>query len=164
MDWHNLMSTMASQASDLELLKLRTALDHLLLQPKRIMAIRQHLHVGQAVEYLDVRINTMQPGRVIEFKPDQVLIQSTRDLKYRWLPYAAIQVDQTSTAALPITEPTCSRREDFAIGDTVSFEGRDLIRMFGKIVRINQKTASILCEDGREWRVSFALIQPVVNV
>lgn len=49
MDWHGLMSTLASQASDLELLQLRCALDHLMLQPNRIMAIRRHLHVGQEV-------------------------------------------------------------------------------------------------------------------
>ena len=46
----------------------------------------------------------------------------------------------------------------------MSFEGRDLIRKFGKISRINQKTASIVCEDGREWRVSFALLLRVMNV
>jgi len=46
----------------------------------------------------------------------------------------------------------------------VSFEGRDLIRKFGKIARINQKTASIVCEDRREWRVSFALLQRVINI
>lgn len=64
----------------------------------------------------------------------------------------------------PKTEPVRARREDFAVGDTVSFEGRDLIKMFGKIVRINQKTASLLCEDGLEWRVSFAMLQRVMNV
>ncbi len=46
----------------------------------------------------------------------------------------------------------------------MSFEGRDLIRKFGKISRINLKTASIVCEDGHEWRVSFALLQRVMKV
>ena len=30
--------------------------------------------------------------------------------------------------------------------------------------RINQKTASIACEDGLEWRVSFGLLQRVIPV
>lgn len=164
MDWHNLMSTIASEASDLELLKLRTALDHLMLQPNRIIAIRRHLHVGQAIEFLDVRDNTMRQGRVIEFKPDQLLIQAAQDLKFRWMPYACVKIDPVSMPVQPQTSPPRPRREDFALGDTVSFEGRDLIRSFGKIIRINQKTASLLCEDGREWRVSFALLQRVINV
>lgn len=164
MDWHDLMSTLASQASDLELLQLRTALDHLMLQPNRIMAIRRHLHVGQEVDYLDVRDNRMRKGRVIEFKPDQLLIHAAHDLKYRWMPYASVQIDATSMPAQQTTAPMRARREDFAVGDTVSFEGRDLIRKFGTVVRINQKTASLLCEDGLEWRVSYALLQRVVNV
>lgn len=46
MDWHNLMSTLTTQASDLELLQLQTAVEHLLMQPARMIPIRQQLHVG----------------------------------------------------------------------------------------------------------------------
>lgn len=65
MDWHNLMSTLATQATDLELLQLHTAVEHLLMQPSRMIEIRQQLHVGQAVQYLDVRNNRMHGAKVI---------------------------------------------------------------------------------------------------
>jgi hypothetical protein len=163
MDWHNLMSTLATQASDLELLQLQTAVAHLLMQPARIIAIRQQLHVGQAVQYWDVRDNRMRTAKVIEFKPDQLMIQASHDGKYRRVPYAAVALDSCAKTPPPPKE-VLPRREDFAVGDTVSFEGRDLIRKFGKIERINQKTASIVCEDRHEWRVSFALLQRVINI
>ncbi len=161
MDWHNVMSSL-QQSSDLELLRLRTAIDHLLAHPPRILAIRQRLHLGQEVEYLSLRENRMRRGRVIEFKPDQVLIQTEDQSKYWWLPYAAVQLD---AAPPPPPEPPPIRpdRRDFAIGDTVSFEGRDLIQRIGTIVRINQKTASLSC-DGQQWRVSFQLLRHVVNL
>lgn len=163
MDWHNLMSTLATQACDLELLQLQTAVEHLLSQPARMIAIRQQLHVGQTVQYLDVRDNRMHAAKVIEFKPDQLMVHASHDGKYKWIRYAAIGLDPT----VKVTQQhkvILPRREDFALGDTVSFEGRDLIRKFGKISRINRKTASIVCEDGHEWRVSFALLQRVMNV
>ena len=165
-DWRELMSTLASQASDLELLQLRTALDHLLLQPSRILAVRRYLHIGQPVGYFDVRTSVIHQGRVIEFKPDQLLVQSLHDHKYRWMAYAAIQID---TATMPAQPPPpakvqMARREDFAVNDTVSFDGRDLIPKFGTIERINQKTATVLCEDGVQWRVSYAHLRRVVNV
>ena len=69
MDWHNLMSTLATQATDLELLQLQTAVEHFLMQPARMIAIRQQLHVGQTIQYLDVRDNRMHAAKVIEFKP-----------------------------------------------------------------------------------------------
>jgi hypothetical protein len=163
MDWHNLMSTLATQATDLELLQLQTAVEHLLMQPARMIAIRQQLHVGQTVQYLDVRDNRMHGAKVIEFKPDQLMVHASHDGKYKWIRYAAVEMDPSVKAA-PQPKEVLPRREDFAVGDTVSFEGRDLIRSFGKISRINQKTASIVCEDGREWRVSFALLQRVMNV
>ena len=162
MDWHNLMSTLATQASDLELLQLQTALENLLMQPARIIAVRQQLHVGQTIQYLDVRGNRMHAAKVIEFKPDQLMVHASNDGKYKWIRYAAVALDPSAKSAPPKEVPP--RREDFAVGDTVSFEGRDLIRKFGKISRINQKTASILCEDGHVWRVSFALLQRVMSV
>ena len=163
MDWHNLMSTLATQASDLELLQLQTAVEHLLSQPARMIAIRQQLHVGQTVQYLDVRDNRMHAAKVIEFKPDQLMVHASHDGKYKWIRNAAIGLNPSVKVA-PQPKEVLPRREDFALGDTVSFEGRDLIRKFGKISRINQKTASIVCEDGHEWRVSFALLQRVMNV
>jgi hypothetical protein len=163
MDWHNLMSTLATQASDLELLQLQTAVEHLLMQPARMIAIRQQLHVGQTVQYLDVRDNRMHAAKVIEFKPVQLMVHASHDGKYKWIRYAAVGLDP-SVEVVQQPKEVLPRREDFAVGDTVSFEGRDLIRKFGKISRINQKTASIVCEDGHEWRGSFALLQRVMNV
>jgi hypothetical protein len=163
MDWHNLMATLATQATDLELLQLQIAVEHLLSQPARMIAIRQQLHVGQTVQYLDARDNRMHPAQVIEFKPDQLMVHTAHDGRYKWIRYAAIGLDP-SAKLTPQPKEVLPRREDFALGDTVSFEGRDLIRKFGKISRINQKTASIVCEDGHEWRVSFALLQRVMDV
>lgn len=60
------MSTLATQATDLELLQLQTAVEHLLSQPVRMIGIRQQLHVGQTVQYLDVRDNRMHAAKVIE--------------------------------------------------------------------------------------------------
>ena len=160
MDLHEVMTSL-QRASDLDLLRLRTAIDHLLQQPARILAIRQQLHVGQVVDYLNPSLNRMRQGRAIQFKPDGVLIQDDGLAKCLWLPYASIQVDPTSA---PKSAPTpLQNRHAFAIGDTVSFEGRDLIQRFGTIERINQKTATLSC-DGQSWRVAFALLHHVVDL
>jgi hypothetical protein len=157
---HDLMSSL-QKAADLDLLRLRTAIDHLLQQPARIIAIRQHLHLGQEVNYLNMRENQLQHGRILEFKPDQVLVQSDDSSKYGWIPYAAIRID---AASMPRAEPpTRLDRHAVAVGDTVSFEGRDLIAHFGTIERLNQKTATVSC-DGQPWRVSYALLRPVIDL
>ncbi len=160
MDLHEVMSSL-QQATDLDLLRLSTAIDHLLLSPSRILAVRQHLHLGQEVPFWNLHLNRMHHGRITKFKPEEVLMLTQTPAQYWWVPYAAIQLDPNQ--APPPPAPKRPERADFARSDTVSFEGRDLIQRIGTIVRLNQKTATVSC-DGTEWRVSFALLHHVIDL
>ena len=160
MDLHDLMSSL-QQASSLDLLRLSNAIDHLLHSPSRILAVRQRLHLGQEVHFWNLRDNRMQHGRITQFKSDQLLILAENPPQYWWVPYAAIQLDPNQ--APPPPAPKAPGREEFARGDTVSFEGRDLIQRVGTIVRLNQKTANVSCDD-LQWRVSFALLRHVIDL
>lgn len=82
-DLRELMHSL-QQASDLDLLRLQTAIDHLLQNPTRILAVRQRLHVGQDVHYWNLRDNRMQQGRVVKFKADQLLILAENPPQYWW--------------------------------------------------------------------------------
>jgi len=160
MDLHELMSAL-QRATDLDLLRLRAGIDHLLQHPARILAVRQRLHVGQEVDYWQLRENRMRRGRVVRFKPDQLLVQAEDPPQYWWVSYAAIQLDAAQT---PAPQPQKHlNRSDFALGETVSFEGRDLVQRLGTIIRLNQKTASLSC-DGQQWRVSYPLLRRVVDL
>ena len=160
MDLHDLMNSL-QRASNLDLLRLSFAIDHLLQSPPRILAVRERLHVGQEVDYWSQRENRIQRGRIVKFKPDRLLILAENPPQQWWVPYAAIQLEP-NLAPLP-EPPKQLGRSDFARGDTVSFEGRDLIQQLGTIVRLNQKTATVSC-DGHEWRVSFPLLRHVVDL
>lgn len=58
--------------------------------------------------------------------------------------------------------PEIGQRKDFQVGQRVSFTDRDLQHRVGLIVRINQQTATI-ASDGQSWRVSYALLRPIVE-
>lgn len=160
MDLHELMSSL-QQASDLDLLRLQAAIDHLLQSPSRILTVRQRLHLGQQVHFWNLRDNRTQQGRITKFKSDQLLILAEDPAQYWWVSYAAILPDPEQAPLPQTTRPLT--RSDFALGDEVSFEGRDLIQRLGNIVRMNQKTATVSC-DGHQWRVSFALLRHLVNL
>lgn len=160
MDLHELMSSL-QQARDLDLLRLRTAIDHLLQQPQRILAVRQRLHVGQEVDFWNLRENRLRRARVVQFKSDQLLVQTESPAQYWWVSYAAIQIDASQA---PPPEPAARlTRSDFRVGETVSFEGQDLVQRLGTVVRLNPKTATVSC-DGQQWRVPFALLRRVVDI
>jgi len=162
LDLHALMSALES-APDLDLLRLRTAIDHLLQNPKRILAIRQQLHTGQEVDFWSLRDRRVHRGRIAQFKPEQALIHvQDPGTQYFRVEYAAILLDASWTPPPPPPRSTLSR-VNLAVGDTVGFEGRDLIQHIGTIVRLNEKSATVSCPEG-QWRVSYALLNRVVDL
>ena len=60
-----------------------------------------------------------------------------------------------------------SRRKEqlmaFRIGDRVEFD-TDQGRIEGLVIRINQKTASINADDGRNWRVSPNFLRKIAGL
>jgi hypothetical protein len=67
-----------------------------------------------------------------------------------------------SQSAGPILD-RLPNREDFKVGDTASFLDRYHQTRVGKIVRLNLKTATLECDNG-EWRVSYGLLQHLVDL
>jgi len=160
LDLRTLMAALEN-VSDLELLQLRTAVAHLLASPQRVLAIRQRLNTGLPIEYWSTRDQRMHRGRIAQFKSDRVLIHHEAG-GHVWVEYAALVSDGLPAVPATAARPTLTRA-DFQPGDTVGFEGRDLIQHIGTIVRMNPKTASVACPGG-EWRVSYALLHRVVEV
>ena len=80
----------------------------------------------------------------------------------QWLiPYAAINIDGTDVQIRENKAQGLGRNE-VSIGDVVGFMDRDHQQRIGKIVRLNDKTVSLLC-DGTQWRVAYAYLHRVVD-
>jgi len=67
-------------ASSLQLYQLKAIIEGMLADPRRSLASRTDLHLGQAVRFVDFRDGQMRSGKVIAFKDTQatVLEQGTR--------------------------------------------------------------------------------------
>lgn len=158
------------RASSLELFQLQSIIERMLADPKRIIAVRLNMHVGQTVRFFDWRDGQMRSGKVVQMRETQVVLREASTLRDWKLPYAAIEPPPPSGAAPAqpaATEPPTvplPRREDFGCGDKVAFEDKHLNTVVGVIVRINQRTASIDPGDGTTWRVGFALLRRVIDI
>jgi hypothetical protein len=156
-----------NRASSLELFQLSTLVDRMLADPRRIIAVRTNMHLGQQVRFLDWRSGQMRRGRVTAMADTNVTLfdESTRN---QWkLPYAAVEMpDATKAPATkpPSPQPVKPGRNDFRCGEKVSFEDKYLLTQVGTIVRINQRTATIDAGDGGSWRVGFTLLRHVVDI
>ncbi len=158
-----------NHATSLQLFQLSSVIERLLADPRRILAIRTLLHVGQGVEFLDWREGKSRTGKVAALKERQVVVLEDGNRRQWALPYAAITPPADSRSidravAAPTAPARTLTRADFTVGERVSFDDRYLQTQVGVIARLNQKTASVDTGDGMTWRVSFALLRHVLDV
>ena len=158
------------RVSTIELFHLSSILNRLMADPKRILAVRVRLTLGQQVRYVDTQAHgtalTLRTGTVVAMKDTQVSVRDQRSGAIWAMPYAAIELPSTSEQppVSPAPAPPRPTREDFRVGDRVSFEDQHLRTRIGTITRINQKTATIECEGEPGWRVSFGILKHVIDV
>lgn len=156
-----------NKASSLELYQLAALVERLLTDPRRIVAIRKALHLGQIVHFYDARHDRLRLGRVVELRDAQLTLHGT-EVRGEWkLAYAAVvppepsaEPEPAATAPQAMPKPT---RADFRHGDKVSFTDRHLQTHVGVITRCNPKTASVDSE-GEAWSVPYAALRPVLDV
>jgi hypothetical protein len=159
-----------SRASSLELFQLSTIIERMLADPRRIIAVRANLHLGQTVRFLDSRDGQMRSGKVVALKDTQLTLHEDGTRREWKLPYAAIEPPAPTAApsqpqpAPPQPAPPRPARNDFRCGEKVAFEDKYLNTVVGTIVRINQRTATIDTGDGTSWRVGFGLLRHVLDI
>ena len=117
---------MLNRASSLELFQLSTIIERMLADPRRILAVRTNLHLGQTVRFLDWRDGQMRTGKVVAMKDTQATMHEEGSRREWKLPYAAIE-PPAATAVSPAEAPASPAparpsRNDFRCGEKVSFE------------------------------------------
>lgn len=158
-----------SRASSLELFQLQTIIERMLADPKRIIAVRVNMHLGQTVRFLDWRDGQMRSGKVVDMRDTQVVLHEPTTRREWKLPYAAIEppaagAEPPAAEAARPPEMPFPQRGDFRCGEKVAFEDRYLNTQVGIITRINERTATIDTGNGHSWRVGFGLLRHVVDI
>lgn len=159
-------------ASSLQLYQLKAIIEGMLADPRRSLAARTQLHLGQTVRFVDFRDGQMRSGKIIAFRDTQatVLEQGTkRTWKIPCLSmqgYTEAERQDEQTPYVPPPEPVAatSKHREFQRGDKATFEDRDGRTITGVVVRVNQRTATIGTGDGGSWRVPFHMLRHVLDV
>ena len=159
----NFSETIASlnKASAFELYRLRAAIDRVLDQPGWMTAVQVKLRIGQSIDYFDPPTNRSHQGQILELRRKQAVILDLATQK-RWLiSYAALNLDGADVEIREEPKQGLGRNE-VAIGDIVGFVDRNHQERSGQIVRLNDKTVTLICGQ-LQWRVSYGLLHRVVD-
>ncbi|AGU47382.1 hypothetical protein VAPA_1c02520 [Variovorax paradoxus B4] len=158
-----------NRASSLELFQLSAIIERMLVDPRRILAVRTNMNLGQTVRFLDWRDGQMRHGKVVAMKDTQVTLHEEGTRREWKLPYAAVEppdpVSPPATASARAAPPqSMPSRGDFRCGEKVSFDDRYLQPQVGVVVRINQRTATVDTGNGHSWRVPFHMLRQVFDI
>ena len=150
-----------NQASAFELYRMRAAINRVLDEPRWLQAIQSRLQVGQPIEYFDTQANKPRHGKLLELRRKQAVVLDQEDGK-RWLiPYVAINLDGTDVQIREQSVKGLGRNE-VAVGDIVGFIDRNQQQRSGQVIRLNDKTVTLLC-GAQQWRVAYAYLHRVVD-
>jgi hypothetical protein len=150
-----------NHASAFELYRMRAAINRVLDEPRWLQAIQASLEIGQLIEYFDTQANALRRGQLLELRRKQAVVLDQADGK-RWLiPYVAINLDGTDVQIREQPRHGLGRNE-VAVGDVVGFVDRDQQQRSGRIIRLNDKTVTLLCGQ-QQWRVAYAFLHRVVD-
>lgn len=151
-----------NSASAFELYRMRVAIDRALDEPRWVQAIQSRLQVGQSIEYFDAQSNTLRRGQLLELRRKQAVILDKDDGR-RWLvSYVAINIDGADIQIREQPHQGLGRNE-VAVGEIVGFQDRNQQQRSGRIIRLNDKTVTLLCEDQRQWRVAYSFLHRFVE-
>jgi len=159
----NYSETIASltQASAFDLYRLRAAIDRVLDQPGWMAAVQSRLRIGQTIDYFDPQANRSQRGQLLELRRKQAVVLDLATQK-RWLiSYAAINLDGADVEIREQPKQGLGRNS-VSVGDVVGFVDRSQQQRSGRIVRLNDKTVTLLCNQ-QQWRVAYGLLHRVVE-
>ena len=54
-------------------------------------------------------------------------------------------------------------KNDLRVGDRVCFGDKQNNDIYGEIIRLNKKTATIITDDYTKWRVAYQLLELVID-
>ncbi len=159
-------------ASSLQLYQLKAIIEGMLSDPRRGLAARANLHLGQAVHFVDFRDGQMRSGKIIALKDTQATVLELGTKRTWKIPCVAMQgytdaerrAEERPYEAPPEPVTAATKAREFQRGDTVTFDDRDGRSITGVVVRINQRTATIGTGDGGTWRVPFHMLRHVLDI
>ncbi len=149
------------ESSAFDIYRLSAAINRVLDQPGWIQAVQSRLRVGQNIEYFDTQTNRTRKGQVLEMRRKQAVVLDI-DRQQRWLiSYAAINLDGADVEIREQPQQGLGRNS-VAVGDVVGFVDKHHQQRSGEVVRLNDKTVTLLVGQ-QQWRVSYGLLHRVVD-
>ncbi len=161
MDYSKILENL-KQASLFDLYRLRVAINHQLENPQRIKEIKRCLKPEQTISYFDNVENRLIEAKVKKLKRKRLLVENTHDKQLWTIPFYWVNLDDVNTD-IAFSAKMGLEKSQLKVGDTVRFQDKQNNDVYGEIIRLNQKTATIETAPNMKWRVAYEWLSLVID-
>ncbi|MDZ7833520.1 MAG: hypothetical protein U5L07_17380 [Desulfobacterales bacterium] len=162
MDYSNILNEL-NKASLFDLYRLKVAINQQLENPQRLSEIKKRLKPGQNISYFDEEENRLIDAKVLKIMRTRLLVQNIHDQKKWNIPLYYVNLDEVNTDISDQSQEGLSKSQ-LKVGDLVGFRDRVNDDVNGKIIRLNQKTATIITSTNTKWRVPYELLHFIYDI
>ncbi|MEO5347976.1 MAG: hypothetical protein H7834_16610 [Magnetococcus sp. YQC-9] len=162
MDYSALLQALQT-ATLFDLYRLKIGIDGMLDQPERLAQVKRHLQPGMLISYFNGRKNRLADAEVIEVQRTNVLVLDKTDGQ-RWsIPLCAVNLAGVDTDIHPRQGQEWLDKTQLKVGDSIGYHDRQNREVYGTILQLNQKTATVLTSTGERWRVPYRLLFKIMD-
>jgi tRNA uridine 5-carbamoylmethylation protein Kti12 len=162
MDYSKILEEL-NKASSFDLYRLKVAINQKLENPRRLSEIKKCLKPGQKIKYFDETENRLIEAIVLKLMRKRLLVQNTHNQEKWEIPFYFINLDDVNTDIINPLRKGLDRSQ-LKVGDMVGFQDKQNNDVNGKIIRLNQKTATIITTTNAKWRVAYELLHLIYDV
>lgn len=144
-----------NKASLFDLHRLQSAIYQELLNPMRIEQIKTQLKTGQSISYFDPQSNSLIDAVILKIQRTRCLVRNVKDQKSWNLPFYYLNLDNIDADIQPAKNAVGIPKNTLKIGAKVGFKDKYNNELFGEVIRLNQKTATVKIDEHGRWLVHY---------
>jgi hypothetical protein len=150
------------QTSLFELFKIKHVINKILDDPIKLSEIRNTLRLNQQIRYFDTSLNSEITAVIEKINKNTIFARNTHDGKLWTIPFYMLNV--TGVEHNLNDQNNKVDRFNLKVGDAVGFlNHRNNEELYGIVVKLNQKTATVKLSTGEQWLVYYQSLFYVVN-
>lgn len=154
---NHIFDDVLSNLSTVEIAQLKNMLDREVSSLARAKQIKKQISKDMLVEFFCPDDNKFKEGRLITVKQKNALIFYKNDI-YE-VPLFSIKTISTNST----DSHTRLSKHHIKTDQIVGFKDKEDNMILAKIIRINDKTVTVIDQDSHKWRVPYSLLFNITN-
>ncbi len=154
------------EASLFDLYRLNSAISMLLNDPDRLLLIKRQLKVNDQITYFDATQNKSIEATIIDIRRTTAVVCNCHNGKNYVIPFFMININSKDINIYQYQ--SCNQKHSvdknqLKVGDIAGFVDSSNEEKYGRVIRLNQKTTTLLVNENSKWRVSYKFLFTTID-